>query len=291
MLIAKPVRQIFGGKLRCGFYAGAKLPPEIFRTLIGLGIAIMTCYGQTEAGPVISANRPDDNIPASVGKPLAGVNVRVEYKTSPLPPFKGGCGELIAKGPGVMTGYWNNPAATQAAIDKEGWLHTGDRCYIDAEGRIFFMGRMSDTILMQNGEEISPAEIESEISAEILFDQAMVIGKGRPFLTALLVLNTEHWKKLAKQLKLNPDDPSALKDKSAEKAVLARITKILGNYSDAVQIRRVKLLTEPWTVQDGLVTPSAKLKRANLSIKYAEEIDKMYAEEQIANPSLIWEES
>jgi len=269
MLIAKPVRQIFGGKLRCGFYAGAKLPPEIFQTLVGLGIPIMTCYGQTEAGPVISVNRPDDNIPASVGKPLAGVAVRIEK------------GELLVKGPGVMTGYWNNPSANQAALDKEGWLHTGDRCSIDADGRIFFIGRMSDIIVTEKGKEISPAEIEVQLTADLLIAQAMVIGKGKPFVAALIVLNKEHWKQLATQLKLNPDDPSALKEKSAEDAVLARITKILGKYSDkysdAAQIRRVTLLKERWTVEAGLITPTDKLRRANLSIKYADDIEQMYS--------------
>ncbi|OQX02906.1 MAG: hypothetical protein BWK80_56880, partial [Desulfobacteraceae bacterium IS3] len=277
MLIAKPVRQRFGGRVRCAFYAGARLSFEISRTFIGLGMPILNCYGQTEAGPAISVNRPDDNLPASVGKPLAGVNVRTEHETSPMPPFKGGCGELLAKGPGVMTGYWNNPAATEAVLDSEGWLHTGDKVHIDAEGRIFFIGRMSDIIVMQNGEEISPAEIEAEISADILFDHAMVIGKGRPFLTALILLNKEYWKKLAKQLKLNPDDLSALREKSAKEAVLARITKRLSNYSAAVQIRRITLLTEPWTVQAGLITPSAKLKRTNLSMRYAEEIEQIYS--------------
>jgi len=265
MLIAKPVRQIFGARLRCGFYAGARLSSEISRTFIGLGMPILNCYGQTEAGPVISMNRPDDNLPASVGKPLMGVNVRIEN------------GELLAKGPGVMTGYWNNPAATEAALDKEGWLHTGDKVHIDAEGRIFFIGRMADIIVMQNGEEISPAEIESEIIADPSIAQAMVIGKGKPFLTALIVLNKEYWKKLAKQLKLNPDDLSALREKSAKEAVLARITKRLSNYSATVQIRRITLLTEPWTVQAGLITPSAKLKRTNLSMRYAEEIEQIYS--------------
>ncbi len=265
MLIAKPVRQRFGGRVRFGFYAGARLSSEISRTFIGLGMPILNCYGQTEAGPVISVNRPDDNVPASVGKPLAGVTVRTEK------------GELLVKGPGVMTGYWNDSAATRRAIDQEGWLHTGDRCRIDADGRIFFIGRMSEVIVTPNGEEVSPTEIESEIRSDILFEQAMVIGKERPFLAALLVLNQEYWKKLAQHLKLNPDDPSALRDKSAEDAVLASITKILGNYPNAARIRRVRLLAELWTAEAGLMTPSAKLKRANLLIRYAEEIEQMYA--------------
>ncbi len=279
MLIAKPVRQRFGGKIRCGFYAGAKLSPEIFRTLVGLGIPIISCYGQTEAGPVISVNRPDDNIPASVGKPLTGVTVCTEN------------GELLVKGPGVMTGYWNDPDATRRAIDKEGWLHTGDRVRMDEEGRIFFIGRMSDMIIMPNGEQISPVEIEIQLTADLLIDQAMVVGKGKPFLAALIVLNKDCRKKLAKQLKLNSDDPSALRERAVEEAVLARIRKKLSKYSDAAQIRRVTLVADSWTVEAGLITPSAKLKRANLLINYAEEIEQMYAGEQSGNLSPIWEEA
>ena len=272
ILIARPIKQMFGGRVRCGFYAGAKLSSDISRTFIGLGFPLLNCYGQTEAGPVISMNRPDDNVPASVGKPLSGVNVRVEEN-----------GELLAKGPGVMMGYLNNPATTEAAIDKDGWLQTGDMVRVDAEGRIFFLGRISDIIFIQNGEKVSPAEAEAEITADLLFDQALVVGKERPFLTALIVLNDEHWKKLAERLKLNPADPLALEEKVAEDAVLARVAEKLRDFPDHARIRRVTLLTDHWTVESGLLTPSMKLRRTKLFARYAGEIEHKYKSEPQIN--------
>jgi len=268
-LIAKTVRKIFGSRLRCAFYSGGILAPEVYKTFIGLGIPLLNCYGQAEAG-AISMNIPDDNLPSSVGKPLKGVNVLIEN------------GELIVKSSGVMSGYWNNQTATEEIL-KQGWLHTGDMVRMDSDGRIFFIGRMSDLIVTQSGNKISPAYIEALITEDPMFDQAMVIGKKRPFLTALLVLNQESLKDFAKSLKLNSGDgelydPLTVTSESLKSAILLRISEKMGSYTDDGQIRCVTLLKDQWRVQDGLVTISSKLKRASLAARYGKEIEKMYAE-------------
>ncbi|KJR41481.1 long-chain fatty-acid-CoA ligase [Candidatus Magnetoovum chiemensis] len=262
-IIANPVRNLFGGRLRCGFYAGGILPPEIYKTFIGLGIPVLNCYGQAEAAPVISINTPEDNVPSSVGKPIKGTEVMLKNV------------ELLVKSSGVMMGYWNNTSATESTL-KDGWLHTGDMVRIDNDGRLFFIGRMADVITMKNGDKIAPTEIEAIIKADILFEQVMVIGKEKPFFTALLVLNKELWEKMAKSLKLNPNDPLALKNNTLKNLILNRIAEKMVNYPDAVQIRRVTLLIDEWTAKSGLMTISSKLKRNNISAKYAEEINDMY---------------
>ncbi|MBF0573048.1 MAG: AMP-binding protein [Desulfamplus sp.] len=263
LLIARPVRKILGNRVRSASYAGGVLPPEIYKTFIAFGIPVLNCYGQAEAGPIVSVNVVENNIPSSVGKPLKTVDIMIKN------------GELLVKSPSVMMGYWNNPSATEAAL-KDGWLHTGDMIRIDNDGRLFFIGRMSDVIITKNGDKISPTEIEAIIKADILFDQAMVIGKDRPFLTALLVLNRELWEKMAKSLKLNPNDPLALTNNTLKNLILKRISDKMTNYPDSLQLRSVTLLTDQWTAESGLMTISSKLKRKNIAAKYAEEINDMY---------------
>ncbi|MBF0243207.1 MAG: AMP-binding protein, partial [Desulfamplus sp.] len=260
---AEDIKTIFGNRLRCGFYAGGVLPSEITNTFIEAGLPLLNCYGQAEAGAVISMNTPDDNNPLSVGKPLNGIDVKIED------------GELLIKSSSVMVGYWKNPSATEATI-KDGWLHTGDIFCIDSKGHLFFIGRKSDIIVTQNGDKISPLHIEAAIKADLLFDQAMVIGKNRPFLTALLVLNKELWEKMAESLKLDPHDPLALKDNALHNIILKRIAKTLIDYPDYVKIERVTLLTEEWRVGAGLLTTSLKLKREEIYAKYEEEIRQIY---------------
>ena len=266
-IVAKPVRKILGNRLRCAFYAGGILPPEIYQTFIGLGVPLLHCYGQAEAGAVISMNMPDDNLPSSVGKPLKGFHVRIKKEN----------GELQVKSSSVMMGYWNNPSATESTL-KDGWLHTGDMVRRDNDGHLFFIGRISDMMVMKNGSRIATTEIEALIKADILFDQVMVIGKEMPFLTALIVLNKELWKKFADSLQLNPDDPLTLTDKSVKSKIMERISAKLENYPDCAPIDSITLLTDKWTIEDGLVTTSSKLKRANLYAKYASEIGKMYSD-------------
>ncbi|MBF0411472.1 MAG: AMP-binding protein [Desulfamplus sp.] len=270
-LIAKSIRQIFGGRLRCGFYAGGIIAPEIYKTFIGLGLPLLNCYGQAEAGPVISMSSPEDNLPSSVGKPLKGLDFQIKKEN----------GELLVKSPSVMMGYWNNPSATEKTLN-DGWLHTGDMFQIDNKDHLFFMGRMSDLIVLQNGEKISPVHIEAAIKTDLLFDQVMVIGKEKPFLTALVVLNKELFKKLIQNIKLkkrvalDPDAPLTLKNSYVKDAVLDRISDTMRDYSDYPKIRRVTLLVEVWTVEAGLLTVSLKLKRKALYEKYEKEIKQMY---------------
>ncbi len=263
-LVASKIISRLGGRLRLAVSGGAPLAPEIARTFISLGLPIVQGYGLTETSPVISVNPLNDNDPNSVGVPLRGIKVKI-----------GADDELLVKSPGVMLGYWNNHAATARTIDSDGWLHTGDQAKIENE-HIYITGRLKDILVLSNGEKISPLDMELAIQLDPLFEQVMVVGEGRPHLSALVVLNADFWPGLAQDAGLNPLDPEALADPRLISAVLARIKAAIHDFPGYAKIRKVALLLEPWTVDNGLLTPTLKAKRLKIMERYAEQINAIY---------------
>ncbi|MDD9868435.1 MAG: long-chain fatty acid--CoA ligase [Gammaproteobacteria bacterium] len=251
-LVARDFRRNLGGRLRYALSGGAALPPDIGRTLTALGVPVYQGYGLTETGPVVSVNWPGG--PAdSIGVPIDGVEVRI-----------GDNNELLTRSRYVMREYWGNPEATAHALDGEGWMHTGDQARMDEDGRLYIIGRLKEIIVMANGEKAPPADMEHALLADAWFAQAMVHGEGRPFLVALLVLADE-------VIERYPQDTEGL-EAEAMKRVRARLS---GSASYA-RVRRVVLLREPWTVDNGLLTPTLKLKRHRIAECYAEEIEGAY---------------
>jgi long-chain acyl-CoA synthetase len=216
----------------------------------------------TECAPVICANRPRDNVPASVGAPIPGVQVRIgEYDA------------LLVKGPNVMLGYWGNPEATGQIMMADGWLNTGDTVRIDSEGHVYITGRLKEIIVMSNGEKVPPVDVENAILRDSLFEQVMLLGEGKPYLTALAVLNADRWHALASE---NGLDAQPLASRKAHELVVQRIAVQLKPFPGYAQVRRVALTLEPWTIENGMLTPTMKLKRARVMEKFNAEIDRMY---------------
>ena len=263
-LVAARIKAALGGRLRLAVSGGAPLSPEIAKVFIGLGVPILQGYGLTETSPVISVNPPHDNEPASVGPPLRGIEVKI-----------GDNDELLVKSPGVMMGYWNNHAATTQMIDSDGWLHTGDQARIE-NGHIYITGRIKDILVLSNGEKIPPADMELAIALDPLIAQVMVVGEGRPFLTALVVLDGDFWPGLAQECGLDPMAPESLRDAGVIGVVQRHIKEALRDFPGYAKIRRVTLLLEPWTVDNGLLTPTMKIKRAQVLERHAREVDAMY---------------
>lgn len=263
-LVAAKVLARLGGRLRAALSGGAALPPEISRVFIGLGLPVLQGYGMTECAPVVCANRPDDNVPASVGAALPGVLVKIGEHDA-----------LLVKGPNVMLGYWRNPAATQQIMMADGWLNTGDTARIDAQGHVYITGRLKEIIVMSNGEKVPPVDIENAILQDPLFEQVLLLGEGKPYLTALAVMDADRWPSLAREKGL-PDDPDALTSKKVHEFVLQRIAGQLRPFPGYAQVRRVALTLEPWTIENGMLTPTMKLKRALVMEKFNAEIDRMY---------------
>jgi long-chain acyl-CoA synthetase len=264
-LVAGKVLARLGGRLRYAVCGGAPLPPPIARFFIGLGLPVFHGYGMTESSPVVSVNRPDDNVPASIGKPLPGVEVRIGEKD-----------ELLTRSPSVMLGYWKNEEATHATIDADGWLHSGDKARIDETGHLYITGRIKEIIVLGNGEKVPPADMEMAITLDPLFDQVIVFGEGRPHLAAVVVLNPDEWNALARELDVDPDSEEDLNSRFVEKTLRSRISRQLREFTGFAQVRRLIPVLEPWTVEDGMLTPTLKMKRARILDQYRDRIEALY---------------
>ncbi len=264
-LVAGKVTDRLGGRLRIAVSGGAALSEPVARTFIGLGVPILQGYGLTETSPVISVNLPEDNEPASVGVPLRGVEVRIGEQD-----------ELQVKTPGMMLGYWNNHVATREIIDTDGWLHTGDQARME-DGHIYITGRIKDILVMSNGEKIPPMDMELAICLSHYVDQAMIIGEGEAYLSAILVLSEENWPSLARQLGLDRRDPASLDNEKLHQQLLGEIRDNLRDFPGYARIRRIIVTADPWTVDNGLLTPTLKVKRDKVLDRYAAAIDALYA--------------
>lgn len=265
-LVARKFRTRLGGRLRSAISGGAALAPEISRLFIALGVTIVQGYGLTEASPVVSGNRLTDNQPDTVGQPVLGVQVRLGEQD-----------ELQVKGPNVMLGYWNQPEATRELLDAEGWLKTGDVAHLSDSGHIRLTGRIKEIIVMSNGEKIPPTDMEIAILHDPLFDQAMVFGEAHPYLIVVGVVNAGVWPHFAQETGIRADIPEALNDSRIEARVLRRIGRNLRGFPGYAKVNRVLLLREPWTIENGLLTPTLKLRRNEVARQFAAQIAELYA--------------
>ncbi|HHJ13973.1 MAG TPA: long-chain fatty acid--CoA ligase [Gammaproteobacteria bacterium] len=266
ILVADKVMGKLGGRLHLTVVGGAPLPEEVAHLFIGLGLPMIQGYGLTETSPVISVNPPEHNDPRSVGKILPDIEARI-----------GEDDELLVRGPGVMLGYWANEKATREIIDTEGWLHTGDKACIE-DDMLYITGRIKEIIVLANGEKVPPADMEMAITADPLFEQAMVVGDNRPFLSALLVLNPEQWRALAHELGMDPDDAAACNSARVNAAILERVASRISRFPGYARIHRAHCMLEPWTIEEGLITPTLKLKRNKVAERFAAEIEALYAD-------------
>lgn len=265
--VARNVTEKLGGRLKLAISGGAALSPEIAHMFIGLGVPIIQGYGLTETSPVVCVNRPESNIPSSIGPPLPAIEVKI-----------GDNDELLTRSRCVMRGYWQDEAATRAMIDSEGWLHSGDQATMDAWGHYHITGRIKDIIVLNNGEKVPPTDMESAILLDPLFEQVMVVGEGKPYLAALTVLNEAHWQEFAAHLNVDPRHPGALRDPKVIKALTHRVAHHLKHFPGYAQIRRLHPELKPWTLEDGLLTPTLKIKRNQVLDRYRAAVEAMYAD-------------
>ncbi|MFZ2295670.1 MAG: AMP-binding protein, partial [Polaromonas sp.] len=221
-------------------------------------------YGMTETSPVVAANGIDDNDPATVGRALPGVQVRIGENR-----------ELQVRGPSVMKGYWNRAEDTARVLTADGWLSTGDQANIE-NGRIRIMGRIKEIIVTSTGEKVPPGDLELAIAVDPLFEQVFVVGENRPFIACVAVVNPAEWQRLAASLGVQPDDAASLNLPMVHKAALERIALQTRDFARYATPRAICLTTEAWTIENTMMTPTLKLKRNNLMKRYASEIDAMY---------------
>ncbi len=265
-LVASKVLDKLGGRMRAAICGGAALSEDVAKLFIGLGLPLTNGYGLTETSPVISVNRENDNIPSSIGTTIPGVEVRI-----------GENDELQTRSDAVMMGYWKNEEATAEVFTEDGWFRTGDKARIDDSNQhLFLTGRLKDIIVLANGEKVPPNDMELAVALDGLFEQVMVIGEARPYLSAIIVLNPDAWPEFATSKSVHPDAPDAFSNRNIERAILERVAARLSEFPGYAKIRRVTLTLDAWTVDDGLLTPTLKIKRPKVMEKFAQEIEAMY---------------
>ena len=249
LTLRKKVRARFGGRIKAMVSGGAPLNPEVGLFFQSLGLTFLQGYGQTEAGPVISCNRPAAGIRMdSVGPPVKGCEVRIA-----------GDGEIMVRGELVMHGYWQNPEETKRVLGEDGWLATGDVGHLDEKGRIVITDRKKDLIVNDKGDNVSPQRVEGMLTLQPEIAQAMVYGDRRPYLVALLVPEAEFANKPDLQQRLS----KAVDRVNAEVSVIERV-------------RRFIIADEAFTTDNEQLTPSLKIRRHVIKKIYGDRLDALY---------------
>lgn len=253
-----------GGELRFFVSGGAPLSRKLSYAFWAAGIPILQGYGMTEAC-IVCANRPDDNKVGSIGTPFEGIELKIAEKD----------GELLVRGPNVMQGYYNNPDATAAAIDADGYYHTGDVGYVDEDGHFYITDRLKDLFKLSNGKYVAPQQVESLLKQSPLVSQAIVVGSGRKQVGALVVPD---WDALKEELKESGVDVSRPREElCADTIVIKRVqqdaVELTRELSDYERVKRVYLLPREFSIDKGEMTPTLKIKRNVIDEKYSEAID------------------
>ena len=263
-LVRAKVRERFGGRLKAMVSGGAPLNPEIGLFFTALGVRILQGYGQTEAAPVVSCNPPHRVKLETVGPPCEGVNVRIAED-----------GEILVQGPLVMDGYWNNPEATADALI-DGWLHTGDVGHIDSDGYIRITDRKKDIIVFSGGDNVSPQRVEGLLTLQPEIAQAMVYGDARPHLVALLVPDAATIESFARHHKVAPK-LSELADNADFAALLGdAVERANLDLSVIERVKRFAIAHDAFTVENGQMTPTLKIRRHRILDIYRDTIEGLY---------------
>ncbi len=257
-LVLSKIRARTGGRLRFFVSGGAALSFELGKFFQSIGIRILEGYGLTETSPVIAVNRVDEEELGTVGPPLPNVEVRFAPD-----------GEIFARGPSVMMGYWRDDEATRATIDADGWLHTGDIGMINERGRLVITDRKKHLFISSGGKNIAPNPIEARVLESTLIDQVMLIGDAREYCTALIVPDVDAAAALSKK-----GSSDAL---TIRQAIQADIDKLQRDFAKHERIRKFTILDEPFTVENGMLTPTLKVKRKVVEERYKHVIEAMYA--------------
>ncbi len=272
-LVFAKIRERTGGRIRMFVSGGAALSADIAEFFFAMGMNIVEGYGLTEASPIIAANPLERPKVGTVGKPITNVEVKIAED-----------GEILARGPNVMRGYYREPLATSEAIDAQGWLHTGDIGVIDTDGYLRITDRKKHLFISSGGKNIAPGPIETLLAESRFVDQIMLIGDKRPFITALIVPDFDALKDVAEMQGMKVpslNEPAAreafLDSEPVVLAIEEDIKRLQRDLAAFERVRRFELLGEPFTVENGMLTPTLKVKRKVVEEKYREKIEGMYA--------------
>jgi long-chain acyl-CoA synthetase len=260
------LRAVFGPRINYLMSGGAPLPKPVAEAYHAAGLLVLQGYGLTESSPIISFNHKKSYKLDTVGQPIPGVEVRIADD-----------GEILTRGPHVMKGYWNNPRATAEAI-RDGWLYTGDLGSLDADGFLKITGRKKELLVLSNGKKVIPSEVEGRLLADPCFDQVVIHGEGRKYLTALVV---PHWDNLRRVLReggaVADGSPGALAADPAVAALLGRrMETALTDLAPWECPKRFVVLARPFSIAGDELTVSLKLRRGVIFENYKKELEALY---------------
>jgi len=262
------LRRFLGlGRMRYGMTGAAPVAPEIISWFRALGIDLREAYGLTESCGLATVNPLGGNRVGTVGPPPAGIEIKLA-----------GTGEILVRGGNVFAGYLNKPAETAAAIDAEGWLHTGDVGKLDADGYLRITDRLKDVMITAGGKNVTPSEIENQLKASPYIADAVVIGDRRPYLTALVMIDLENTARFAQDRRVPFTNYASLCAAEPVQALIGReIEAVNAKLARVETIKKFRLIDVLLTPEDEELTPTMKLKRKVVAKKYAALIEAMYA--------------
>jgi long-chain acyl-CoA synthetase len=264
-LVFSKVRARTGGRLKYCISGGAPLSKEVGLFFQIIGITILEGYGLTESSPVISCNRATANRIGTVGMAIPQVEVKIAED-----------GEILARGPNIMLGYYNNPTATQETIDADGWLHTGDIGVLDAEGFLAITDRKKEILVMSNGKNVAPAPIENALITSSFIAQAVLVGDNRNFISALIAPNFESLGRWAKENGVQGNPSDWIASPKVKELFRKEIDRATADFARYEQIKEFVLLREELSQEKDELTPTLKYKRRVILANYAKEIDGLY---------------
>ena len=262
-IVYKKLRLALGTSMSMMISGGAALCEVLYKFYLNIGTPIYQGYGQTETSPVIASNTPNENKIDTCGKAFPHVEVKLSNQ-----------GELLVNGPNVMRGYHNNVEATAKTIDEEGWLHTGDLAHIDNEGYISITGRTKELLKTSTGEYVTAVYIEQKLTSNGWFEQALIVGDGKPYVVALLFIEHEFLGRLATSMNTTP--LKALGSKKFHEMTAKFIDKLNKKLNHWEKVRAYRVIANELSIENGDLTPSMKLAKNHLMEVYAEEIERMY---------------
>jgi long-chain acyl-CoA synthetase len=271
-LVASKFKRLGGGRIRVIVAGSAPLNRQIAKILYVLGFNIVEGYGLTEAAPVVSSNTVEDNILGTVGKPFDGIEIRI-----------GDNSEILVRGPNIMKGYHNKPEETARTIDNDGWLHTGDQGKFDEHGHLVITGRIKELIVTSGGKKIAPAAIEAKITFSPYIEQAVVCGDNRQYLIALIVPNKEALRNHVKDRGITYDSDDLLFENAEVKHLLKQeVDQAIADLPSFEKPKMCALLNRGFTVENGMLTQTLKLKRSRIQESYQELYETMYKDKPAA---------
>ncbi len=264
LLVRRKIKRRFGGRLKVFVSGGAPLPRDIAEFFTALGVRLLQGYGQTESAPVVSINRPSRNRLGTVGPPMREVEVKFAAD-----------GEILVRGELVMQGYWRDPEASAAAL-KDGWLHTGDIGVQEADGTITITDRKKDIIVNSGGDNVSPLRVEGRLTLQPEIAQAMAFGDRRPYLVAVIVPDADFARDWARENGKVSELSALSGDEEFHRALAAAVERANATLSPIEHVRRFLIAAEPFTIDNGMLTPTLKVRRHKIRDGYGGRLEALY---------------